>query len=136
MKDFRTLKVWHKAAALTDTIYPLINSLPPTGRGALADQIRRAAHSIELNITESCGADTDADGARNLRIAIQSACEVEGALDICRRQNFGPVDLRTKANGLVIEVRKMLSAYLRKVTERSPKKRQVRRLDLCLKSES
>lgn len=120
MKDFRSLKVWHKATALTDSIYPLINSFPPTERNALADQLRRASQSIELNITESCGADSDADGARYLRIAIKSACEVEGALDICRRQNFGPVDLRTQANGLVIEVKKMLCAYLRRVTERSP----------------
>lgn len=115
--------MWHKATALTDTIYPLINSFPPTERNALADQLRRASQSIELNITESCGADTDADGARNLRIALKSAGEVEGALDICRRQNFGPVDLRTQANGLVIEVKKMLYAYLKRVTERSPKKR-------------
>ena len=123
MKDFRTLKVWHKATALTDTIYPLINSFPPTERNALADQLRRASQSIELNITESCGAESDADSARNLRIAIKSACEVEGGLDISRRQNFGPMELRTQAIGLLIEVNKMLCAYLRKLTERSPKKR-------------
>lgn len=123
MKDFRTLNVWHKATALTDTIYPLIASFPPTERDALADQLRRATQSIELNITESCGADSDADSAKYLRIAIKSACEVEGGLDISRRQNFGPVDLRVRAIGLVIEVKKMLSAYLRKVTQRSPKRK-------------
>lgn len=124
MKDFRTLKVWHKAAALTDTIYPLIHAFPSCERDALADQLRRAVQSIELNIHESCGAESDADHARYLRIAIKSAFEVEGALNISSRRNYGPEDLRTKANGLVIEVKKMLCAYLRKVEERSPKKRR------------
>ena len=123
MKDFRTLKVWHKAAELTDAMYPLLNSFPPSERGALADQLRRATQSIELNITESCGAESDADNAKYLRIAIKSACEVEGGLDICRRQNFGQVDQKVRAIGLVVEVKKMLCAYLRKVTQKSPKRR-------------
>src|SRR5262245_65224653 len=96
MKNFRSLKVCHNAAELTVTVYPLISSFPPTERNALADQLRRASQSIELNIAESCGAESDADSSRNLRIALKSACEVEGCLDICRRQNFGPIDLRTR----------------------------------------
>jgi four helix bundle protein len=124
MKDFRSLKVWHKAAALTDTIYPLIAAFPPCERNALADQLRRAAQSMELNIDESCGAESDSANARPLRIAIKSACEVEGAVNISCRRNYGPEDLRTKANGLVIEVKKMLCAYLRKIEERSPKRRR------------
>ena len=123
VKDFRTLKVWHKATELTDTLYPLTAAFPTKERSALVDQLIRASQSIELNICESCGAESDADGARHLRIAMKSACEVEGGLDISRRQHMGPDDLRARAIGLVVEVKKMLTAYLRRMAERIPKRR-------------
>jgi len=115
MRDFRTLKVWHKASALTDVTYLLIAKYPESERFALVDQTRRAAQSVELNIIESCGKSGDAEISRFLRISMGSACELEGCLDISRRQNFGPEDLRNRAIGLVIEVKKMLAAWLRKM---------------------
>jgi four helix bundle protein len=115
MRDFRTLKVWHKAAALTDVTYLLIAKYPECERFALVDQTRRAAQSIELNIVEACGKSSEGDFSRFLGYSMGSASELEGCLDIGRRQNFGPNDLRSKAFDLVIEVKKMLAGFLRKM---------------------
>ena len=115
MRDFRTLKVWQKASALTDTTYALIAQYPPTEQFALVAQMRRAAQSIELNISEGCGRKGDAEFARSLNIAMGSACELEDSLDISRRQNLGSEEKRRSAEGLVIEVKKMLAALLRKL---------------------
>ena len=121
MRDFRSLKVWHKAAALTDTVYELIAKFPECERFALVDQMRRAAQSIELNIAEGCGFSTDAAFGRCLSISMGSASELEGCLNICRRQGLGLEDKRNQATGLVVEVKKMLAAWLRKLGH--PKRR-------------
>lgn len=86
--------MWHKAVALTDTIYLLIAHFPPSEANALTDQ------------------------ARFMNMAFGSACELENCLGISRRQNFGQEHLRTKAQGLVIEVKKMLSAYIKRLRGR------------------
>jgi four helix bundle protein len=124
MRDFRTLLVWQKATLLTDTTYKLIARFPPSEEFALVDQMRRAVQSIELNISEGCGCRGAAEFAKSLGIAMGSASEVENCLDISRRQNFGSQEMRQAANGLVIEVKKMLSALLRKVgvNRRRPKR--------------
>ena len=110
--------MWQKATKLTDTVYLLIAQFPPREDNALTDQMRRAVQSIELNISEGCGRKGDADFARFLNISFGSACELENCVEISRRQNYGQEDLRYKAAGLVIEVKKMLSALLRRLRRR------------------
>ena len=46
MKDFRNLKVWNRAHALTLTIYKLTRDFPKQELYALTSQIQRAAVSI------------------------------------------------------------------------------------------
>ena len=115
MRDFRTLKVWHKAAALTDVVYQLIAKYPECERFALVDQMRRAVQSIELNIAEGCGTNSDASFGRCLSISMGSALELEDCLDISRRQSLGLEAKRREATDLVVEVKKMLAAWLRKL---------------------
>ena len=50
----------------------------PKGRAYLADQLRRAALSIPLNIAEGAGEFARADKARCYRIARRSATEAAG----------------------------------------------------------
>jgi four helix bundle protein len=55
MKDFRTLKVWEKAHALTLGIYKASADFPKQELYALTNQIQRAAVSVPTNIAEGCG---------------------------------------------------------------------------------
>ena len=56
----------------------------PRGRAYLADQLRRAALSIVLNIAEGAGEFASADKARFYRMARRSGTECAAILDSCR----------------------------------------------------
>ena len=56
----------------------------PKGRAYLADQLRRAALSIVLNVAEGAGEFAAADKARFYRMARRSATESAAILDSCR----------------------------------------------------
>ncbi len=64
MKDFRTLKVWHKAHSLVLDVYRGSAGFPSEERFGLTSQLRRAGVSIPANIAEGCGRRTDDDFAR------------------------------------------------------------------------
>ncbi len=55
MRDFRDLKVWVKAHALTLAIYGATAGFPPEERYGLTSQLRRATASITTNLAEGCG---------------------------------------------------------------------------------
>jgi len=61
MRDFRGLKVWEKAHALTLAIYKATSDFPREEQFGLTSQLRRAAASIGANIAEGCGRDSDGD---------------------------------------------------------------------------
>ncbi len=55
MRDFRDLKVWVKAHALTLAIYRATAGFPHEERYGPTSQIRRATASIPTNLAEACG---------------------------------------------------------------------------------
>ena len=59
------------------------------GRHYLADQLRRAATSIVLNIAEGAGEFSRKEKSRFYRIARRSATECAAALDVCQRLELG-----------------------------------------------
>ncbi len=77
MQNFRELKVWNKAHAVTLAAYSATESFPASERYGLTSQMRRAATSIAANIAEGCGRSSDADFARFLHVALGSASELE-----------------------------------------------------------
>ena|ERR1019366_373828 len=56
----------------------------PRGMSHLADQLRRAALSVPLNIAEAAGRGSPADGARHYAIARGSAMECAAIMDSLR----------------------------------------------------
>ncbi len=65
-----------------------IASTVSRGRSYLADQLRRAATSIPLNIAEGAGEFSRRDKARFYRIARRSAAECAAILDVCHHLNL------------------------------------------------
>lgn len=57
----------------------------PKGNAAVADQLKRAAMSIPLNIAEAAGRTSPADNARHFSIARGSALECGAVFDVCQR---------------------------------------------------
>jgi four helix bundle protein len=65
----------------------------PRGRAYLADQLRRAATSVPLNIAEGAGEYSAGDKARFYRMARRSATESAAILDVCRTTKLGDPQL-------------------------------------------
>ncbi len=81
----------------------------PQGRGYLADQLRRAASSITLNIAEGAGEFSPGDKARFFRMARRSATECAAILDVSRGIGALEVDPWKRGRGMLIRIVSMLT---------------------------
>ena len=121
MKDFRTLKVWEKAHAITLAVYKVTQKFPKHELYALTSQIQRAAASIPTNIAEGCGKDSDAELKRYFVIAMGSSSELEYLLLLARDLKYLPEDEYQILNNDLTKVRRMLNAFIQKLkTSTSP----------------
>ncbi len=112
MQDFRDLKVWEKAHAVTLSVYRATESFPVMERYGLTNQARRAAASVPANIAEGCGRATDADFARFPHVALGSASELEYHLLLARDLSFLSDPLHRTITADTQEVKRMLSALI------------------------
>jgi len=112
MKDFRTLKVWEKAHALTLAIYKSTEEFPKQEMYALTNQIQRAAVSIPANIAEGCGKDSDAELKRYFLISMGSASELEYLLLLAHDLGYLPDNTYQSMNNELVQTRKMLNAFI------------------------
>ncbi|MGC4231690.1 MAG: four helix bundle protein [Niabella sp.] len=67
---FKDLKVWHKAAELSNEIDLLARQFPVEERFSLVSQIKRAADSVVLNIAEESTGQSVPEFKRFLNIAL------------------------------------------------------------------
>jgi four helix bundle protein len=119
MRSFRDIKVWAKSHALALSVYETIRAFPKDELYSLTNQMRRAATSIATNIAEGSDRGSRADFARFLQMAVGSASEVECLLLLARDLRY--ID-NARFRGLeenVVEVRRMLIAFLRKLQSES-----------------
>jgi len=119
MKDFRQLKVWEKAHLLALAVYPITARFPREETYGLTAQIRRAACSIPSNIAEGCGRDGDAELARFCVIARGSATELEYQLLLARDLKLLQPDDYEQLSQQTIEIKRMLTVLVQKLTAES-----------------
>ena len=81
----------------------------------LTSQIRRAAASVAANIAEGCGKRGNAEFQRFLNVATGSASELEYHFLLARDLEFLGEPAYKQLNAAVIEVKRMLSALVRKI---------------------
>ena len=113
MRDFKELKVWHKAHALTRNVYHHTKSFPHDERFGLTAQLRRAASSVPSNIAEGCGRSGDRELARFLGIAAGSASESEYQLLLAKDLGYLPPHIHRQLDEQVNEVKRMLNAFIK-----------------------
>ena len=83
MLDHERLDVYQRALEFCGLALRLAGQFP-RGYGALADQLRRAASSIPLNVAEGAGKVSAGERAQCYRIARGSAMECGAAIDVVR----------------------------------------------------
>src|SRR5688572_32025210 len=77
MADFKKLKVWQKAHALTLHTIAVAKKIRGAEHTALRSQMIRAAISMTANIVEGRSQESSLDVARFLRISFNAAAELE-----------------------------------------------------------
>ena len=115
MKDFKDLKVWVKAHAVTLAIYESTRNFPRQEIYGLTSQMRRAAASIAANIAEGCGRRSDAELHRFLQIARGSTSDLEYHLLLARDLRFmNGADFKRIEAGIV-EVQRMITSLVQRL---------------------
>lgn len=117
MKDFRTLKVWHKAHELVLDVYRSTANFPKAEVYGLTGQMRRSCASIPANIAEGCGRAGDAELARFLQIAMGSASETEYHLLLAHDFGYLAVSDYDRLVARVTEVKRMLTSFMQTLRE-------------------
>jgi four helix bundle protein len=115
MQDFTKLLVWQKAHNLTINIYKLTHDMPKEEEFGLISQIRRASVSIESNLAEGCGRDSDKELARFVDISMGSSFELRCQLLIARDLGYLEQSKYQLFDSKILEVNKMLGGLLKKL---------------------
>ena len=119
MGDYKQLKVWQKAQAVALESHRATQKIRGSEYASLRAQITRAAFSIPANIVEGNGVQTPREYARFVRIALNSANELEYHLLTARQLELVGDSKTTTLITNVIEVRKMLHGLMRYLKTRS-----------------
>lgn len=115
MQDFRHLKVWEKAHALTLNVYRATKLFPREEIYGLTSQLRRASVSIGANIAEGSCRRGDVEFARFLQMAAGSASEVEYHLLLTRDLGLLEMPDYQRLSDETVEVKRMLASLMQKL---------------------
>ncbi len=129
MQDFRKFAIWEKAHQLSLNIYRLARELPRTGNAGLMSQMRRAAEAIPANIAEGTGRGSDAEFAHYLQISIGSSSELESHLQFAVDVELIPRALFEARKAEVIEIRRMLIGFRKKLVRDKEKPPRIRSMN-------
>ena len=119
MTDFKKLKVWQKAHAMTLDVHRVAGQIRGTKHAALRSQMTRAAMSVPTNIVEGSSQLSAREFSRFLRIALNSTTELEYHLLAARDLADLPASNSVTIIAQVIEVRKMIYGLLRYLSSRT-----------------
>ena len=115
MSDFKKLNVWRKAHALALNIHRIAGSIRASNYASLRSQMVRAAMSISTNIVEGAGQRSGRDFARFIRIALNSAAELEYHLMVARDIKAITASDFESLSAQAVEVAKMLHGLMNAV---------------------
>ena len=110
--NFERLAVYQQSLVLVDSVYELARVFPIEERFGLADQFRRAATSIALQIAEGSGR-TKRDFRHFLRNARASCYECVAIIQIARRRGYLELSRQAACLQQLTEISKMLSGLMR-----------------------
>ncbi|MEP5611252.1 MAG: four helix bundle protein [Cyclobacteriaceae bacterium] len=117
LKSYKELIVWQRAMQLVKEIYRITSTFPPEEKFGLTNQMRRASVSIPSNIAEGWGRSLTKNYLQFLRISRGSLYELETQLALSVDLEF--LSNSDKAEGLIVEVSKMLNTLIKKLDSSS-----------------
>jgi four helix bundle protein len=119
MQDFRNLKVWQKAHALTLAVYRETRNFPSDEKFGITSQLRRSCASIPANLAEGCARGGDIDFARFVNVAAASASETDYHLLLARDLQYLEESIYQPLFEQLTEVKRMLNSFERTLRSNS-----------------
>ncbi len=116
MESHTELLVWKKGIELVTFVYKISVSFPDSEKFGLLSQMRRCSVSIPSNIAEGFARKGNTEFLYFLRVAYGSTAELETQLVISKNLGFTSESDFAKVYGLLIEIRKMLNALMKKLS--------------------
>ena len=113
MRDFKELKVWHKAHRFVIEVYRQSRSFPADERFGLTAHLRKPVTSVPSNIAEGCGREGERELARFLSIAAGSASESEYQLLLARDLGYLQPEAHRQLDDQVNEDKRMLNSFIK-----------------------
>ena len=110
--NHHNLKATQFARMIIYDIYKVSNYFPGHEKFAISSQVRRAAVSIYLNISEGCSRRSKSERIRFFEIARGSLVEVDAALDIAQDLNYFQKQNWPKLKENMISCFKILSSLI------------------------
>ena len=124
MSDFKKLRVWRSAHALTINTNRVAGTIRGTRYAALRNQMERAAMSVSANIVEGRQHKSEREFARFLGYALASTSELENHLIVAHDiRQVSESDYRSLLAQLT-DVRRMLHGLMAKLSQ-SPSSKPV-----------
>jgi len=116
MAPYRTLKAWQHAQRLAVQCARAAQRFPDYEQVGLANQLRRAAYGVVMNIAEGSARRGSRDYRRFLDTANASLAEVETALGLARELDYVAPAEFGRLEALATETGKTLFGLLRKIS--------------------
>ncbi len=110
--DHERFDAYRLSLDLVEFAETVTRGLPAT-RKYVADQLRRAALSVSLNIAEGAGEFAPVDKRRFYRMARRSATECSAALDVCMRLQLADPETLKRARAIAVRIVSCLTALCR-----------------------
>ena len=118
--EFQKWPVYTKAVEFCRDANRLCLGLPKEVTRAICDQLRRASHSIVLNIAEGSSRFSKNDKVSFLRIARGSVFECVSILDLLCAMEHIEKEKQQKLESDLAELGRMLSGFIRHVDAHNP----------------
>src|SRR3954468_16865666 len=112
MQPFQNLRVTANARAVIRATYRATASFPRSEQFGLTAQLRRAAISIGLNISEGCGRESTKEFIRYLVVARSSGMEIEFGFLAAEDLEFGEETTRLDVRRELVDLQRQLSALI------------------------
>jgi len=115
VRDYKSLKVWHKGHQLTLSVYEVTKTFPWEELFGITSQMRHASYSIPSNIAEGCGRDSEAELARFMVISMGSASELEYFVLLAHELKYIAAADYQDLDSKVKEVKRMLAPFIKRL---------------------
>jgi four helix bundle protein len=115
IRDFKKLIIWQKANAIEQKIAIIAKGFPAFEKYNLVDQIIRCSRSIAANIAEGHTQTYIKKEITHINTALGSTGETQNHLTTAHQDNYITEDELNKLDTELIELKKMLFGYLKKL---------------------